>query len=177
MSLQLGEDLCETTQELERTKERSENAEAILAECMAIMPHGHTPSHTLENLPGRIGDLAKQLAEECTEREKAEAELAAIKSRKIGVLLPITDKMPPVPEGCVRKYVDEEMLFGTVQEDYDLWFMDVQRPAAPDKRAEFEAEWRHKFPNDDWSRNSVGQFRNALIHMAFQHWLNAGGAS
>lgn len=154
---------------------RAEKADAILAECMAIMPHGHTPSHTAENLPGRIGDLAGQLAEECTEREKAEAELAALKARRVGVLLPIVEPLPPVPEGCVRKYVDEESLFSTNQTEDDQWFIDIQLPAPPDERAEFEAAFRPAFPNDDWSRAETGEFAHGLMERLFQHWLNAGG--
>jgi SMC interacting uncharacterized protein involved in chromosome segregation len=39
------------------------------------MPVGYIPTHTAENLPEMIGDLAKALAEETTERENLEREL------------------------------------------------------------------------------------------------------
>jgi len=53
------------------------DAQNILKQCLSIMPVGYVPTHTVENLPEMIGDLAKALAEETTEREKLERELAA----------------------------------------------------------------------------------------------------
>jgi Sec-independent protein translocase protein TatA len=52
------------------------DAQNTLKRCLSIMPVGYTPTHTVENLPEMIGDLAKALAEETTEREKLERELA-----------------------------------------------------------------------------------------------------
>jgi predicted RNase H-like nuclease (RuvC/YqgF family) len=54
-------------------------AREILIKCLSIMPVGYVPTHTLENLPEMIGDLAKALAEETTEREQLERELAEAK--------------------------------------------------------------------------------------------------
>jgi predicted RNase H-like nuclease (RuvC/YqgF family) len=51
-------------------------ARTILKQCLSIMPVGYVPTHTVENLPEMIGDLTKALAEETTEREKLERELA-----------------------------------------------------------------------------------------------------
>jgi uncharacterized protein YggE len=51
-------------------------ARELLIKCLSIMPVGYVPTHTAENLPEMIGDLAKALAEETTEREQLERELA-----------------------------------------------------------------------------------------------------
>ncbi len=70
-------DQCVTAdfaRQLERELDKVQN---ILKQCLSIMPVGYVPTHTVENLPEMIGDLAKALAEETTEREKLERELAA----------------------------------------------------------------------------------------------------
>jgi len=58
---------------IERELDKAQN---ILKQCLSIMPVGYVPTHTVENLPEMIGDLAKALAEETTEREQLERELA-----------------------------------------------------------------------------------------------------
>jgi hypothetical protein len=70
------EDVC---RQLER-----ELAEArdTLKQCLSIMPVGYVPTHTMENLPEMIGDLAKALAEETTEREQLEHELAEVRKQR-----------------------------------------------------------------------------------------------
>ena len=59
------------------TEQRDRLAEAqnLLKQCLSAMPVGYIPTHTEENLPEMIGDLAKALAEETTERENLEREL------------------------------------------------------------------------------------------------------
>ena len=49
-------------------------AQNLLKQCLSAMPVGYIPTHTEENLPEMIGDLAKALAEETTERENLERE-------------------------------------------------------------------------------------------------------
>ena len=64
---------------LERNLAEEQN---LLKQCLSAMPVGYIPTHTAENLPERIGDLAKALAEETTEREKLERELAAVTEQR-----------------------------------------------------------------------------------------------
>jgi chromosome segregation ATPase len=54
----------------------------LLKQCLSSMPVGYIPTHTAENLPEMIGDLAKALAEETTERENLERELGAINAER-----------------------------------------------------------------------------------------------
>ncbi len=65
--------------QLERELAEARN---ILKQCLSIMPVGYVPTHTVENLPEMIGDLAKALAEETTEREQLERELTAMTQRR-----------------------------------------------------------------------------------------------
>ena len=64
---------------LERELDKAQN---ILKQCLSIMPVGYVPTHTVENLPEMIGDLAKALAEETTERENLERELSDMTKRR-----------------------------------------------------------------------------------------------
>jgi predicted RNase H-like nuclease (RuvC/YqgF family) len=64
--------------QLERELAKAQN---ILKQCLSIMPVGYVPTHTVENLPEMIGDLAKALAEETTEREQLERELAEARDK------------------------------------------------------------------------------------------------
>jgi len=66
------------------TEQRDRLAEAqnILKQCLSAMPVGYIPTHTAENLPEMIGDLAKALAEETAEREKFERELNAVTEQR-----------------------------------------------------------------------------------------------
>jgi hypothetical protein len=57
-------------------------AQNLLKQCLSAMPVGYIPTHTAENLPEMIGDLAKALAEETTERENLERELAAVTEQR-----------------------------------------------------------------------------------------------
>lgn len=104
---------------------------------------------------------------------------ADLKLRKIGVLLPITDPLPPVPEGCVRVagfYHGSGWTLGEVSMIQDTHYADLIIPPAPDKRAKFEAMWKKGAAAQlDWNREEDGQFTCELIERAFQHWLNAGG--
>jgi hypothetical protein len=65
--------------QLERELAEAQN---ILKQCLSIMPVGYVPTHTVENLPEMIGDLAKALAEETTEREQLERELAEMTKQR-----------------------------------------------------------------------------------------------
>ena len=64
---------------LERNLAEAQN---LLKQCLSAMPVGYIPTHTAENLPEMIGDLAKALAEETTERENLERELAAVTEQR-----------------------------------------------------------------------------------------------
>ena len=64
---------------LERNLAEAQN---LLKQCLSAMPVGYIPTHTAENLPEMIGDLAKALAEETTERENLERELTAVTEQR-----------------------------------------------------------------------------------------------
>jgi len=57
-------------------------ARELLIKCLSVMPVGYIPTHTVVNLPERIGDLAKALAKETTEREQLERELAEARKQR-----------------------------------------------------------------------------------------------
>jgi hypothetical protein len=57
-----------------RVKRELAETQNLLKQCLSAMPVGYIPTHTAENLPEMIDDLAKALAEETTEREKLERE-------------------------------------------------------------------------------------------------------
>ena len=54
----------------------------LLIKCLSVMPVGYIPTHTVENLPEMIGDVAKALAEETTECEQLECELAEAREQR-----------------------------------------------------------------------------------------------
>jgi hypothetical protein len=68
--------------ELIQQHDRLAEEQNILKQCLSAMPVGYIPTHTAENLPEMIDDLAKALAEETTERENLELELAAVKEQR-----------------------------------------------------------------------------------------------
>jgi len=70
------------TIDLNRVKYELTKAQNILKQCLSIMPVGYVPTHTVENLPEMIGDLAKALAEETTECEQLERELAEVRKQR-----------------------------------------------------------------------------------------------
>ena len=47
-------------------------ARELLRQCLKVMPCGHIPTHTIENLPKMISDLATELAEETAHHETLE---------------------------------------------------------------------------------------------------------
>jgi predicted RNase H-like nuclease (RuvC/YqgF family) len=57
-------------------------ARELLIKCLSVMPVGYVPTHTVENLPEMIGDLAKALADETTECEQLERELAEARKQR-----------------------------------------------------------------------------------------------
>jgi len=71
---QLETELAAVTEQRDRLTE----VQNLLMQCLSAMPVSYIPTHTAENLPEMIGDLAKALAEETTEREKFERELTAV---------------------------------------------------------------------------------------------------
>jgi hypothetical protein len=66
----------------ERQRDMLVEEQNLLKQCLSAMPVGYIPTHTAENLPEMIGDLAKALAEETTERENLERELAAVTEQR-----------------------------------------------------------------------------------------------
>jgi predicted RNase H-like nuclease (RuvC/YqgF family) len=91
--------LRDTCEQLERELIEARN---ILKQCLSIMPVGYVPTHTVENLPEMIGDLAKALAEETTEREKLERELSAMTQRRdelLASLEKVVAYLSPAPSG------------------------------------------------------------------------------
>jgi predicted RNase H-like nuclease (RuvC/YqgF family) len=75
-------DLLPLSPERQRERDMLVEEQNLLKQCLAAMPVGYIPTHTAENLPEMIGDLAKALAEETTERENLELELASVKERQ-----------------------------------------------------------------------------------------------
>jgi len=89
-------DVCRA---IERELAESQN---ILKQCLSIMPVVYVPTHTVENLPEMIGDLAKALAEETTERENLERELTAMTQRRdelLASLEKVVTYLSPPPSG------------------------------------------------------------------------------
>lgn len=66
----------------------------LLKQCLSAMPVGYIPTHTAENLPEMICDLAKALAEETTERENLERELATVTEQRDRLAEVLTSIMP-----------------------------------------------------------------------------------
>ena len=56
-----------------------DKAQGILKACLSVMPFGNIETHTFENLPGRIADLASEIASLSLENERLETELAALR--------------------------------------------------------------------------------------------------
>jgi len=56
-----------------------DKAQGILKACLSAMPFGNIETHTVENLPGRIADLASEISAVSSENERLEAELAAMR--------------------------------------------------------------------------------------------------
>jgi predicted RNase H-like nuclease (RuvC/YqgF family) len=79
-------DQCVTADFARQLERELAEARNILKQCLSIMPVGYVPTHTVENLPEMIGDLAKALAEETTEREKLERELSDMTKRRDDLL-------------------------------------------------------------------------------------------
>jgi glycine cleavage system regulatory protein len=67
-------DLLPLSAERQRERDMLVEEQNLLKQCLSAMPVGYIPTHTAENLPEMIGDLAKALAEETTERENLERE-------------------------------------------------------------------------------------------------------
>ena len=53
-----------------------DKAQGILKACLSVMPFGNIETHTVENLPGRIADLASEISSLSLENERLEAEIA-----------------------------------------------------------------------------------------------------
>ena len=75
-------DLLPLSAERQRERDMLVEEQNLLKQCLSAMPVGYIPTHTAENLPEMIGDLAKALAEETTERENLERELAAVTEQR-----------------------------------------------------------------------------------------------
>lgn len=76
-------ELRDISEEMEEELFRTNN---LIKDCLAAMPVGYIPTHTPENLPSMIGDLAKELAEETQNSEKLEKELASITQQRDALL-------------------------------------------------------------------------------------------
>jgi hypothetical protein len=60
-------ELRDISEEMEHELFRANN---LIKDCLAAMPVGYIPTHTRENLPSMIADLARELAEETQNSEK-----------------------------------------------------------------------------------------------------------
>jgi uncharacterized protein YodC (DUF2158 family) len=65
--------------EIVRLLDECDKAQGILKACLSVMPFGNIKTHTFENLPGRIADLASEIASLSIKNERLEAELAALR--------------------------------------------------------------------------------------------------
>lgn len=86
----------------------------IVADCMAVMPVGNLRTHTRENLAGRIGGMAKELAEESLENDhfrslvsNLESQLASAK-RDQEIALELREAMKEEVEQ-LRRWKTEQM--------------------------------------------------------------------
>jgi hypothetical protein len=59
-------------EEIIRLKRELAEARELLRQCLKVMPCGYIPTHTIENLPKMISDLATELAEETAHHETLE---------------------------------------------------------------------------------------------------------
>jgi flagellar biosynthesis chaperone FliJ len=75
-------DLLPLSAERQRERDMLVEEQNLLKQCLSAMPVGYIPTHTAENLPEMICDLAKALAEETTERENLECELDAMTGQR-----------------------------------------------------------------------------------------------
>ena len=75
-------DVLQLSPERQRERDMLVEEQNLLKQCLSAMPVGYIPTHTAENLPEMIGDLAKALAEETTERENLERELTAVTEQR-----------------------------------------------------------------------------------------------
>ena len=62
------------------------NAQSIIRNCMAAMPVGNIRTHTPENLAGRIGDMATELASHSLELETCENALLGLLNRYVDLI-------------------------------------------------------------------------------------------
>jgi hypothetical protein len=83
---------------VQEQRDRLAEAQNLLKQCLSAMPVGYIPTHTEENLPEMIGDLAKALADETTERENLERELATVTEQR--------DRLAYALFMCRRELVD-----------------------------------------------------------------------
>lgn len=65
--------------EIARLLNERDKTQGILKDCLSVMPFGNIETHTVENLPHRIADLASELAAIGSENERLEAELASLR--------------------------------------------------------------------------------------------------
>ena len=64
--------------EIARLLDECDKAQGILKACLSVMPFGNIETHTVENLPGRIADLASEIASLSLENERLEAKLTEV---------------------------------------------------------------------------------------------------
>jgi hypothetical protein len=102
-------DLLPLSAERQRERDMLVEEQNLLKQCLSAMPVGYIPTHTAENLPEMICDLAKALAEETTERENLERELATV-----------TEQRDRLAE-AIRKHRDELELTSGDSVDRILW--------------------------------------------------------
>jgi hypothetical protein len=93
-------DLLPLSAERQRERDMLVEEQNLLKQCLSAMPVGYIPTHTAENLPEMIGGLAKALAEETTERENLERELAAerVLADQLGIALNRAMEIIPDPD-------------------------------------------------------------------------------
>ena len=84
----------EYIKELTEQRDMLVEEQNLLKQCLSAMPVGYIPTHTAENLPEMICDLAKALAEETTERENLECELDAMTGQRDRLAEALTSIMP-----------------------------------------------------------------------------------
>lgn len=101
--------------------------------------------------------------------EKAEAELAAIKSSQIGILRPLAEA-GPVPDGCVRMLgnnkTDGKWTLATWEDEYDTHFADIRIPST-----ETPAQTVNEQPNQQVPLGPEDVMPGSVFRSSHEHWF------
>jgi len=117
-----------------------DKAQGILKSCLSVMPFGNIETHTVENLPGRIADLASEIAAVSSENERLEAELAALRQPTQSAQPILADNGRTLGQVAMQASFDADEEGLTVDECYEAAAQAVVSAARPAIEAEFLAQ-------------------------------------